>query len=46
MWIHHQSFFTAYEERFGPLPAPKLAGLDILLGYLQLVMQSQGSARP
>lgn len=36
MWINHQSFFTAYEERFGPLPAPKLAGLDLLLGYLQL----------
>lgn len=36
MWINHQSFFTAYEERFGALAAPKLSGLDVLLGYMQL----------
>lgn len=36
MWINHQSFFLAYEERFGPLAAPKRSGLDVLLGYLQL----------
>lgn len=36
MWINHQSFFLAYEERFGALAAPKRSGLDALLGYLQL----------
>lgn len=36
MWFNHQAFFAAYEERFAPLPAIKRAGLDVLLGYLQL----------
>jgi putative chitinase len=36
MWFNHQAFFEAYDERFGPLPAVRRAGLDSLLGFLQL----------
>ncbi|MGZ3184026.1 MAG: hypothetical protein ACXU8N_16425 [Telluria sp.] len=36
MWFNHQAFFAAYEERFAPLPVPRRAGLDQLLGFLQL----------
>lgn len=36
MWFNHQVFFGAYEERFGQLSAPKRAGLDALLGFIQL----------
>jgi hypothetical protein len=36
MWFNHHAFFDAYAERFGPLPAGRRAGLDSLLGYIQL----------
>lgn len=36
MWFDHQAFFTAYEDRFAPLTAPKRAGLDVLIGFMQL----------
>ncbi|MGO4808256.1 hypothetical protein AB4156_01470 [Cupriavidus sp. 2MCAB6] len=36
MWFNHQTFYTAYEQAFAPLSAPKLSGLDRLLGFVQL----------
>ena len=36
MWFNHQAVFTEYEKRFSPLSAPKLSGLDRLLGFVQL----------
>jgi len=36
MWFNHQTFFSAYEERFAPLPANKRTALDALLAYMQL----------
>ncbi|MES2072148.1 MAG: hypothetical protein V4488_17465 [Pseudomonadota bacterium] len=36
MWFNHQTFFSEYEKQFVPLSAPKLSGLDQLLGFVQL----------